>query len=163
MREIISVGIGEYYVAKSPLVLRTILGSCVGVLLYDKAHKIGGLAHVYLPSSEDYKNTRDKSINSHKYADILIPHMINDMIKNGANKRYFISYILGGASLFNIKPDSNLNIGKKNLLMVKKILKETKITFFELKVGGNTGIKVFFDLTNGDINVKDLSKNGNNR
>ncbi|MBN1697257.1 MAG: chemotaxis protein CheD [Spirochaetales bacterium] len=158
MKEILSVGIGEYKVSQSPNTLRTILGSCVGVLIYDPVSKIGGLAHVYLPLSKDYHNERRGGIANDKYADILLPKMIEDMLEKGANKRHFISYLVGGATLFNIKPDSSLNIGEKNLQVVKEILQNLHITFFQLQVGGNTGRRVFFNLINGDIDVTDLKK-----
>ena len=47
-----NVGIGEYRVARPPAVLVSLgLGSCVGVALYDPERKVGGLAHIMLPSS----------------------------------------------------------------------------------------------------------------
>ena len=50
-RAIVSVAIGQWAVAAAPAKIRTLLGSCVGVVLYDRVAKLGGLAHVVLPSS----------------------------------------------------------------------------------------------------------------
>jgi chemotaxis protein CheD len=155
--QVVSVGIGEYKVAQSPLVLRTILGSCVAVILYDKINRIGGLAHVYLPTGEDYKSGRESTITSHKFADILLPLMVEEILKKNGNKRYFSGYLVGGASLFDAKPSSFLDIGRKNLEAVRLILGRMRINFFELEVGGNKGRKVFFNLKNGDIEVINLN------
>jgi len=157
-KEIITVNMGEYRVSKNPNMFKTILGSCVGVIIYDKVNKIGGLAHVYLPRSMDYKKNPKKNNYNLKYADILIPHMIRELVRNNGQKRYFISYIIGGATLFNVKPNSVIDIGRKNLEIVREILRTEKITFFELHVGGKTGRKVIFNLSNGDISIKNLSK-----
>ncbi len=158
--EIITVGIGEYRISSAPQVLRTILGSCVGVAIYDKINKVGGLAHIYLPSSLDYSDRIDSDRFKYKYADILLPSMIADLENHDGKKRYFMAYIVGGASLFQKKPSALLNIGEKNLAITKEILKNERIPWMELAVGGNTGRKVHFNLTNGDIEVVDLGRNG---
>jgi chemotaxis protein CheD len=48
---IVSVAIGQWTVAAAPAKVRTLLGSCVGVVLYDRVAKLGGLAHIVRPSS----------------------------------------------------------------------------------------------------------------
>ncbi len=48
------IGIGKIDIAFQQGTLTTIgLGSCVGVMLYDKVNKIGGMAHVMLPHSKE--------------------------------------------------------------------------------------------------------------
>jgi chemotaxis protein CheD len=159
---IFTVGIGEYKVAASPLILRTILGSCVAVIVYDKINKIGGLAHVYLPTGKDYNNNRDTTITSHKFADVLLPLMIEEILKKNGNRRYFAAYLVGGASLFDMKPAGILDIGNKNLNAVRAELSEININYFELAVGGNKGRKVYFNLKNGDIEIINLNGMINN-
>jgi chemotaxis protein CheD len=155
-QEVVTVGIGEYTVAQSPMILRTILGSCVAVILYDKINRIGGLAHVYLPSGKEYETNRESTITSHKFADILLPLMVEAILKENGNKRFFSAYLVGGASLFNTKPSSFMDIGKKNLDAVRRILNDMRINFLELEIGGNNGRKVHFYLKNGDIEVINL-------
>ena len=46
-----SIPMGEISVARNDGTLRTLLGSCLGVALYDRRLKLGGLAHVVLPWS----------------------------------------------------------------------------------------------------------------
>ena len=46
-----SIRMGEMAVAINDGVLRTLLGSCIGLVLYDRKRKVGGLAHVVLPES----------------------------------------------------------------------------------------------------------------
>ena len=64
---------GQWAVAAAPAKIRTLLGSCVGVVLYDRVAKLGGLAHIVLPSS--------RGVIDHpgKYADTAIPGMIADL------------------------------------------------------------------------------------
>ncbi|MBN1525162.1 MAG: chemotaxis protein CheD [Spirochaetales bacterium] len=160
------VGIGEYAVAHGQSVLQTILGSCVGVVIFDKFHRIGGLAHIYLPHSSVEKQTRINSNSSMlasvpKYADLLIPMMINSLVRQGADKQYFTAYLVGGASIFSFHKNPSLNVGKKNLDQARLLLKQEMIRTVEVKVGGTTGRKVTFDCYTGDLEVMEFSENIN--
>ena len=47
---IVSVAIGEWAVATAPAKIRTLLGSCVGVILHDRVARLGGLATLSCPT-----------------------------------------------------------------------------------------------------------------
>jgi chemotaxis protein CheD len=152
----ISVGIGNYAVSKSPCILETVLGSCVGVLVYDNVESAGGLAHVYLPDSKVHAGSGNEAATGVRYADILIPLLLRDMEKIGSSRSRIIAYIIGGATLFpgiRLEPGS---IGEKNLEAVRTILKQEGIPFRERSVGGTSGRKVTFRLADGDIRITDL-------
>ena len=44
-----SIRMGEMTVGKDGALLRTLVGSCVGLALHDRRQRIGGLAHIVLP------------------------------------------------------------------------------------------------------------------
>ena len=67
------VGMGELAVIQETGVLRTLLGSCVGLVLYDQRNRVGALAHIVLPSANG-SNTHPG-----KYADTAIPELIRLM------------------------------------------------------------------------------------
>ncbi len=64
---------GELAVHAEGGVLRTLLGSCVGVALFDRRLRIGGLAHVVLPRS------RGQVDQPGKFADTAIPELMKRM------------------------------------------------------------------------------------
>lgn len=71
--DIIDLTIGEVKVAKPPTRLRTsALGSCVACVLYDKVEQVGGMAHIMLPTTDNYLRGADPL----KYADEAIPYLI---------------------------------------------------------------------------------------
>ena len=43
--------IGGLYVTDQPMIIRTVLGSCISVTLFDGTLKIGGMNHIVLPGS----------------------------------------------------------------------------------------------------------------
>ena len=44
LAEVITVLIGRWAVAAAPVQIRTLLGSCAGVVLYDRQARVGGVA-----------------------------------------------------------------------------------------------------------------------
>ena len=92
--ELINVGIADHGVARTPYILRTILGSCVGICLFDPGTKVGGLSHIMLPTSKKIPT------NLKKYADTAIPLMLDEMMRIGAERENIIAKITGGATMF---------------------------------------------------------------
>lgn len=158
----IMVGIGQIAVCHNPKTLTSLgLGSCVGVALYDKENHIGGLAHIMLPESREYRGEIDKSRtlnNLTKYADVAIPETIKEMEKLGAKKKNIHAKIAGGAQMFpTIQTQDSMNIGKRNIDAIKKILKEENIPIDAEDVGGNCGRSVRFDITRQKVNIKTMN------
>lgn len=151
--ELINVGIADYGVSRSPNILRTILGSCVGICIYDPQTGIGGLSHIMLPTS------KKEVSNIKKYADTAIPSMIHDMTRAGAVRESFIAKITGGATMFKHAENSLMgDIGKNNITSVKNILSELRIRIVSEDVGGDYGRTVDFYLETGEIKIKTIGK-----
>lgn len=133
----IRVGIADLNLAYPPDRIITVgLGSCVGIALYDQYKKIGGLAHIMLPDSRQFNNIN----NEKKFADLAIPILIEKMTKQGTNVRNIKAKIAGGASMFNFTDKSmNMDIGKRNSIAVKNVLREFNIPILSEDVGGNKG------------------------
>ena len=66
------VGIADLKYIQNTGTLKTLLGSCVGVLLVDPTQKIAGLLHILLPFPGDPKDT-----NKLKYATTGIPLLLS--------------------------------------------------------------------------------------
>lgn len=145
----------EYKAAKSPATLITLgLGSCVGVVLYDKIKKVGGLAHIMLPDSN---LSSQKNYNPGKFADTAIDALINDMIKLGVNRSNIVSKIAGGAQMFKIKSENNvMQIGKRNVEAVKAKLNQLNIKLLAEDVEGNYGRTIEFFCETGELTIKTI-------
>jgi chemotaxis protein CheD len=147
------VGIADLKVASGSDILRTILGSCVGICLYDAEAKVGGLSHIMLPVM------KSKTSSEKKYADTAIPLLLEEMKKIGARKDKLIAKIIGGATMFNLSENSMMaEIGRNNIIKVKEILDEMKIRIIAEDTGGDYGRTIDFYMENGEIKVKSLGK-----
>ena len=151
--DLINVGIADMAVAASPNILRTILGSCVGICIYDSEAKIGGLAHIMLPTS------KKPTSNLKKYADTAIPFMIDEMIKLGSDKTRMVAKLAGGATMFKHTENSIVgDIGQNNINSVKEVLSNLKIPILSEDVGSDHGSTIDFFLETGELKIKTIVK-----
>ncbi len=152
MNNLINIGVAQIGTAENPAVLRTILGSCVGICIYDRSKKIGGLAHILLP-----KNNGKGS--DEKYADTAIPMLVQKMIKQGCKKEFMSAKIAGGASMFKFNSSASLsNIGDNNVTTTKEVLQNNGIQVVAEDIGGNVGRVIDFFLEDGRMKVKAAGK-----
>lgn len=145
--KISNVGIGESKTGNTQI-SSIGLGSCVAFILYDRKLKTGGLAHVMLPESNG------RSERPGKFADTAVPHLLLEMEKRGSSKRNLSAYLVGGASMFQ-QFKGNLDIGKRNVCALKKILDELHIHIESEDTGGTSGRSVtFFPEERGKIDIR---------
>ena len=148
----IKIGISDLNVARSPDVLLTYaLGSCVGICLYDRAKKIGGLSHIMLPDS----SASHGAPQPYRFADTAIPILIQKMVLLGANKRALTAKIAGGARMFSTASNNSLsNIGQRNVVAVKEALAKQGIPIIAEDTGKDFGRTLFFTVEDGMMHIK---------
>lgn len=149
----INVGIADMRVSSEPAhILRTVLGSCVGICLYDKENQVGGLAHIMLPVMKAKGPVA-------RYADTAIPALIREMVKWGAASENLIAKITGGATMFNLTSKSSISsIGLDNAAKVKEVLAAHKIKLSGEDIGGNFSRTINFFMESGDVVVRSFGR-----
>ena len=157
MSELLVVGISDYKFARNPNVIVTYaLGSCVGICLYDKQLKVGGLSHIMLPESSMFSKN---DINRMKFADTAIVDLVKDLTRLGADGRRLVAKIAGGAQMFEVQQGSMIGtIGERNVSSVKKALQNLRIPILAEDTGLNYGRTVYFDLDTGIMKVQSLNR-----
>jgi chemotaxis protein CheD len=140
---------GQWAVAASPTKIRALLGSCVGVVLYDARARAGGVAHVVLPQS------RGEQGQPGKYADTAIPGMIADLerlLGRGPIAGRLAAKLVGGASMF--QADASMNIGRQNGEAVTRILAALRIPVVASDLGGDAGRRLVLDTATGEVAIR---------
>ena len=141
------VGLGEIKVSGDPdgVLVCLGLGSCVGVCAYDPVVKVGGMAHIMLPSS-----TRHTGNASNKHADLGVPALMNDMVGLGALMSRLIVKIAGGSQM-SLAPGvgSIFKVGENNIEAVKDALGGLGIRLRSSDTGGNHGRTMRMHLDSG--------------
>lgn len=129
--------------------MRTLLGSCIGVALYERRRKLAGLAHIVMPDS------MGRTQNPGKYADTAIPETIRQMtLLAGVNHLSLTAKIAGGANMFlHVSANNTNTIGDQNLLAVEKVLAMGNIPIVGRHVGGNFGRRMVLDVSSGTVQI----------
>lgn len=130
-------------------ILKTLLGSCVGVALYERKLKVVGLAHIVMPSSTG----REQSLG--KYADTAIPEVIRQMtaLARGA-KLSLTAKIAGGANMFShVSPNSTNTIGEQNIVAIERTLTVLQIPILARHLGGTFGRRMVVDADSGLVRI----------
>ena len=148
------VGIGELRSAESPDTVTTRgLGSCVGVIIYDRSRRTGGMAHVMLPNSKDFSNFT----NPYKFADLAVLALHRELCLKGC--RSMQAKIAGGAKMFAFASDrSGFDIGMRNIEQVKRMLSELGVPLVASDVGGSWGRTVILNTETGITKVRTVGR-----
>ena len=142
--------------------LKTFVGSCVAICLFDLVSKVAGMAHIMLPKKSDGTRFTEKN-DIGKYADEALSYMVTDMIQKGANHKRIKAKMAGGATIFAHESETSLfNVGPRNIASLKQLLKENDIPLVSEDTGENFGRWVRFNLQSGDMvitsNLKKFEK-----
>ena len=141
-----SIRMGEIRVDGDGNPLHTLLGSCIGLALYDRQQKIGGLAHIVLPDS------RGKADQPGKFVDTAIPTMIQQMQEIARQPLKLTAKFAGGASMFAAKGAGR--IGVQNVQSCEQLLRVLRIPILAQHCGGQQGRRMKFDTDNGNVTIE---------
>lgn len=149
------IGMAELAVVKAPQHVATLgLGSCVGVVLYDKINKIGGMVHIVMPDSGKKPN-----VIRAKFADTGVEELVSQMVKAGANRRALVAKLAGGAHMFGgLGKSDALKVGDRNAFNSKMAVLRLKIPILAEDMGGSYGRTIELDPEDGLLMVKTVGK-----
>jgi chemotaxis protein CheD len=124
--------------------------------LYDPVAKIGGLAHIMLPSSSI---AREGQLNLAKYADTALPVLLNKMKGLGAVQARLVAKMAGGAQMFSFAgAGDTMRIGPRNVESCKEGLQQMGIALIAEDTGENYGRTVELDCSTGKFTVRSVQK-----
>jgi chemotaxis protein CheD len=152
--QIIVVGLGEIQVTRRPSAILTCvgLGSCIAICAYDRIARVGGLAHIVLPTS-DGKPAGSLA----KYADTGVPILIKRLIENGGRVANLVVKLAGGSQMSLAGGFSNtFKTGERNLAEVKTALFRENIAVAASDTGGTKGRSVRLYIETGRVTVRSV-------
>jgi chemotaxis protein CheD len=149
------VGIGEMAISGEPAMqlVTYALGSCLGVTVYDPVAGIGGLLHAMLPSSEiDLDKARRTPC---VFVDTGVPELFRACYRAGAVKERMIVKVAGGSYGADDEEADRFQVGKRNLLTLRKLLWKNGVLIRAEEIGGQrTSRNMLLRIATGDVVVK---------
>ena len=131
-----TVGMGQIAVLTGDERASAVLGSCVGVAIYDETKKLGALAHVVLPTSAGRPGTPGK------FVDTAITWMLNELLR-GATRRKLRCKLTGGATMF--AANGPFQIGQQNIDATRQALAAANVRIVAEHLGGAKGRRITFE------------------
>ena len=124
---------GEFAIAPDDynVAFKTLLGSCVAIMFYDKNLKIKAMNHFLLPSTSN-------SNEDMKYGLYSVEAMLNEMYKMVCRKENMAVKISGGADIMNIGVSAN-SIGHRNVEFAKDFCTSEGFSIVSEHCRGNQG------------------------
>jgi len=130
------------------------LGSCVAVLLHDPAVKVGGLAHVLLPSPALSR----KDDNPAKFPQTAIPRLLELMAARGASGRRVTARLVGGASMFaSLAAPGTIQMGERNVVACRQTLNQHGVALVGQATGGDFGRTVRLRVADGRVEISSVA------
>jgi len=130
------------------------LGSCVAILLYDAEARIGGMAHILLPSPA--LSRQDK--NPAKFPQTAVPRLMELMAADGAKAQRVTARLAGGASMFaSLAPPGTIQMGERNLVAARQVLNIHHLPLVGEAVGGDFGRTVRFRICDGQVQISTVA------
>jgi chemotaxis protein CheD len=150
------VGIAELEVARAPAILTALaLGSCVAVILHDPVARVGGLAHVLLPSPAVGRPRADEP---GRFAPSAVAALHAGLLRLGAAAPRLTARLVGGASMFTaLQPAGTIQMGERNVHALREALHRLGIRNIGEVVGGDFGRSADFDVATGRVTVTSYS------
>ncbi|MGA2269937.1 MAG: chemotaxis protein CheD [Bryobacteraceae bacterium] len=150
---LVVVGVGDCRVSNDPesVLVTYALGTCIAVMIHDPVAGVGGLLHFMLPNSSlDPAKARQKPF---VFADTGIPLLFHSAYDLGAEKGRLVVSAVGGAQVMD--QQGNFNIGMRNHLAMRKILRNAGVPLQAEEVGGAASRTVRLEVSSGRVSVRE--------
>jgi len=147
------VGVADMKLSSQPddSIVTHALGSCLGIAIYDPAAKVGGILHIMLPlSTIDPEKARN---NPFMFVDTGVPEFFRQAYAAGAEKTRLQVKVAGGANVQQGNTD-RFRIGKRNYIVLKKILWKNGVLIDAEDVGGAKPRTLSLQIGSGKVCIR---------
>lgn len=149
------VGVADVQVSNDPAerLVTYALGSCLGIAVHDPVANVAGLLHVMLPTGAiDAAKMQAKPA---MFVDSGVPLLFKECYRLGAKKERMIVKVAGGAFAGANEDEDRFQIGKRNVLALRKLLWKNGVMIHSQDTGGvQTSRTMWLDVSTGAVTLK---------
>jgi len=126
-----------------------VLGSCLGLAVYDPVVRVGGLLHAMLPQSAI--NPEKAQANPSMFVDTGVPSLLDAVYRLGGNGERLLVKAAGCAR--PLGSGEMFKIGERNCTILRLVLWRAEILLDAEDIGGTASRTVHLDLATGRVRV----------
>jgi chemotaxis protein CheD len=134
---------GQFHASAEPCQIKTILGSCVSICLWDSRRAAGGMNHYLLPSSRE-----DEPV-SLRFGDVATAALLEKLLLIGCRMQDLTAKVFGGAAIFQNQNRYAVSLGARNVAAALLLLRNAGIPVVAQQSGGSHGRKLIFNTDDG--------------
>jgi chemotaxis protein CheD len=150
--EIAAILPGEFFVSDRPMIVYTVLGSCVSACIRDPVVGVGGMNHFMLPKPKEGGN--DSWGESTRYGSYAMESLINEILKRGGVKSRLEVKLFGGGRIY----DSGIDVGVRNAEWVLAYIKREGLTACKTDLGDVWPRKLYYFTESGRVLMKKIER-----
>lgn len=148
---------GESHFVSRPAVLRTILGSCVGVTFLVPRLGVAALCHPMMPRCPPGQMGILDVRAGRRYVDFAIRDMAGRLDRMGAARAEAVVKLFGGNDVLTVADDGcRATIGQQNSDTALRVLAEEGFAIAASRLGGTTGVHITFATATGEVLLRRL-------
>jgi len=151
---------GEIFISDKPTIVKTVLGSCISLTMFNSRLRVGAICHGMLPDCNEMNGPNCACIEGYRYVDCSIRNMLEEMHSLGILNEEIEVKIFGGADMFKTvrgRPNS-INVGEQNMTAAFKIMGDSNLRLAASDIGGSSGREIIFIPNTGQVFLKKLKK-----
>jgi chemotaxis protein CheD len=150
--EIAAILPGEFVVSDTPMIVYTVLGSCISACIRDPVVCVGGMNHFMLPKPKEDGN--DSWGESTRYGSYAMESLINEVLKRGGRKSRLEVKLFGAGKIY----DGNIDVGARNVEWVLGFLQTEGLTAVKTDLGDVCPRKVYYFTDSGRVLLKKIKR-----
>lgn len=146
---------GDLFVADAGYRIRTMLGSCVSIVLWHPRARMGGMSHFLLPS----RGTREPGTElDGRYGDEALQWMMQDLARSGVQPTQCQAKLFGGGNMFPgyRKAPTSVHVGQRNGEAARALLASASIPIVSEHLFGNGHRQVIFEVSTGNVWIQQI-------
>ncbi len=144
---------GEHAVSWTPVIIGTLLGSCVSACLWDRRLGIGGMNHFMLPDAPDAGSQTGAPLRYGLYA---MERLVNDLLIMGSRRSDMLAKVFGGGNITGHLTDHH--VGQRNATFVVDFLHKDGIRLMAQDLGGRHSRRIQFNTKTGAVKMQKLPR-----
>ncbi|MCP5078247.1 MAG: chemotaxis protein CheD [Psychromonas sp.] len=156
------LNVSELSITNKPMLIGTILGSCVAVIIHVPRLKLSAICHARLPKGPCLL----KKKHSFCYVDSALDYMVSELYLLGAKRSELIVKAFGGSQVIfaaqntmkNMRVNRKKSIGEQNIAALHRGLKKHGLHLVSYDLGGNRGRRLKYNTLNNEVLIKMINK-----
>jgi chemotaxis protein CheD len=150
---------GDYAVGDARVRMRTLLGSCVSIVLWHPGRRIGAMSHFILAARGSASMSGELDA---RYGEEALALMLGELSRHGIAPMQCEAKIFGGGNMF---PEQSLphgrNVGQRNGEAARELLLAQGIPVISESLFGVGHRQIVFEVATGNVWARQIQPNSN--